>query len=56
MPFELWRQDDNGHRFLVGTFAERSGAEERMRELTGCLHKQFYWILESANDSGDVIS
>lgn len=52
MPFELWRQDDNGNCFLVGTFVEHSAADERMRELTGSMHKQFYWIRERTNDSG----
>lgn len=47
MAFELWRQDDNGNRFLVGTFANRSQAEERMAELTRVLHKQAYWIAEN---------
>jgi len=52
MPFELWRQDDNGQRFPVDTFADRASAEERMRELTVSMHKQFYWILERADESG----
>jgi hypothetical protein len=46
MSFELWRQDDNGNRFLVGSFSDRSGAEERMGELTRIPHKQLYWIAE----------
>ncbi len=47
MDFELWRQDDNGNRFLVGTFAERAAAEARMAELTRVVHKQTYWISEA---------
>jgi len=46
MRFELWRQDDNGNRFLVGSYPDRAAAEERLRELTSCLHKQTYWITE----------
>ena len=46
MMFRLWRQDDNGNRFLVGTFPERAGAEARLAELTRSPHKQFYWIEE----------
>lgn len=46
MPIELWRQDDNGNRFLVGTFADRADAEARLRELTRGVHKQIYWIFE----------
>jgi len=44
MRFELWRQDDNGNRFLVGSFPEQSAAEERLAELSRVLHKQTYWI------------
>jgi len=43
--FELWRQDDNGQRFLVGVFEDLIAAEVRMAELTRCLHKQMYWIV-----------
>jgi hypothetical protein len=42
--FELWRQDDNGNRFLVGAFPDRSGAEKRLEELTRNPHKQTFWI------------
>jgi hypothetical protein len=45
--FELWRQDDNGNRFLVGSCSERAAAEERLAVLTRCQHKQTYWISES---------
>jgi len=44
MRFELWRQDDNGNRFLVCGFPDRSAAEERLAELTRVPHKQTYWI------------
>ncbi len=46
MNFELWRQDDNGNRFLVGRFADRAAAEVRLAELTRSPHKQTYWITE----------
>jgi hypothetical protein len=46
MRFELWRQDDNGNRFLVGSFADRVVAEARLAELTRTPHKQTYWIVE----------
>ena len=46
LKFELWRQDDNGNRFLVGAFADRAVAERRLVELTGNPHKQTYWITE----------
>ena len=43
----LWRQDDNGNRFLVGEFTTREAAELRLAELTRVLHKQTYWISET---------
>lgn len=49
MTFELWRQDDNGNGFLVGSFSERSAAEERLAEMNRCHHKQAYWITERAD-------
>lgn len=47
MTWEVWRQDDNGNKFLVGTFPAKNLAEERLAELTRCLHKQTYWIREA---------
>lgn len=46
MRFVLWRQDDNGNRFLVGSYPGRRAAEEKLAELTRALHKQTYWIEE----------
>ncbi len=56
--FQLWRQDDNGQRFLVGCYATRCEAEARLAELTRCLHKQTYWIVAGvqAPAGGDRIS
>jgi hypothetical protein len=48
MPYELWRQDDNGNRFLVGVFADRPSAEQRLAQLSRAVHKQTYWITERA--------
>lgn len=50
MRFELWRQDDNGNRFLVGSYPDRSAAEERLAELTRTPHRQTYWITEQADE------
>ena len=44
--FHLWREDDNGQRFLIGEFPDRATAEKRLAELTRALHKQIYWIDE----------
>jgi hypothetical protein len=46
VKLELWRQDDNGNRFLVCFFVDRAAAERRLAELTGNPHKQTYWITE----------
>lgn len=51
MTFELWRQDENGNRFLVGTFADRAAAELQLAELTRIPHKQTYWITENPEDT-----
>lgn len=52
MPFELWRQDDNGNRFMVGTFTDQSAAEESLRGLARSVHKQTYWIVERPETFG----
>ncbi len=51
MIYELWRQDDNGNRFLIGVFPGRATAEERMAELCRNPHKQIYWIVEKADSA-----
>ena len=53
MVFELWRQDDNGNRFLVGAFSDRAVAERRLAELCRNPHKQTYWISEKTEDTAD---
>jgi hypothetical protein len=45
--YALWRQDDNGNRFLVATFASREEAEGRLGELSRLPHRQIYWIEEA---------
>ena len=42
----LWRQDDNGNRFLVERFPDRAAAEVRLAELGRHPHKQTYWLSE----------
>jgi hypothetical protein len=57
MPFDLWRQDDNGQRFLVGRHPTRDSAEQQLDELTRVTHKQTYWIedvREETEKSGRV--
>lgn len=48
MSFELWREDDNGQRFLVGRHPTRDEAERRLAELTRARHRQSYWIADTA--------
>ncbi len=47
-PIELWRQDDNGHKFLIETFSCKADAAKAKREFENRKHKQIYW-LEKAN-------
>ena len=49
MTWQVWRQDDNGNRFLVDEFASRDLAERRIAGLTQGHHKQTYWICEAAD-------
>ncbi|HEX9022696.1 MAG TPA: hypothetical protein VF799_02550 [Geobacteraceae bacterium] len=50
MIFELWRQDDNGNKFLIEVFTDRILAELRLAELSSNIHKQTYWIVEKQNE------
>jgi hypothetical protein len=53
MSFELWRQDDNGNRFLIYIYDNLAEAETRLDELTRIPHKQTYWITEYSPESGE---
>jgi hypothetical protein len=45
--WEVWRQDDNGNRYLVSAHADEAAARLRLAELeSGVVHKQTYWISE----------
>ena len=56
MVFELWREDDNGQRFLVGRYPTLDEAEARLTELTRTPHKQCYWIVECSGPAIDNAS
>lgn len=43
-PHELWRQDDNGHKFLIETFPCRADAAKAMRDFEARHHKQICWL------------
>jgi hypothetical protein len=51
MIFELWRQDDNGQRFLVDRHRNLDEAKRRLAELTRVQHKQIYWIAETMDST-----
>ena len=45
--WEVWRQDDNGNRYLVSAHADEAAARLRLVDLeSGVVHKQTYWISE----------
>ena len=45
--WELWRQDDNGNRYLVSVHPDEAAARARMSVFeSGTVHKQDYWIEE----------
>ena len=50
--WELWRQDDNGNRFLVSVHRDRAEAQTRLAGFeSGVVHKQTYWIAEIPSPS-----
>lgn len=42
--YDLWRQDDNGRRFWIRTFASQSEANAAMREFESHGHRQTYSV------------
>ena len=40
----VWRQDDNGHRFVVAHHADRESAQVQAAEMQARGHKQLYWV------------
>ncbi|MBW3570096.1 MAG: hypothetical protein KY467_03210 [Gemmatimonadetes bacterium] len=42
--WELWRQDDNGNRFLIAAFDSVRAAEAEQRRFEALGHKQTYWV------------
>jgi hypothetical protein len=41
--YELWRQDDNGNKFLVKHVSSQEEADEWVEKMTKRGHKQTYW-------------
>jgi hypothetical protein len=50
--WELWRQDDNGNRFVIGRFDSAEAAEAEQRRFEALGHKQTYWVQPAAPDGG----
>ncbi|HYO68437.1 MAG TPA: hypothetical protein VEU33_20380 [Archangium sp.] len=42
--WQLWRQDDNGSRFLVDDFGSRAEAVKALQKMESAVHKQGYWL------------
>lgn len=47
--WELWRQDDNGNRFLIGRFDSQAAADAEQRRFEALGHKQTYWVERPAD-------
>lgn len=47
--WQVWRQDDNGARFLLASYETEDEARTRLEEIekTGGHHKQLYWMSRS---------
>ena len=51
--FEVWRQDDNGNRYLVSSHSGRVAAEAAVAGLeAGVQHKQLYFVVERVSGHG----
>jgi hypothetical protein len=50
--WELWREDDNGHRFLVAR-GSREDLEQQRLEFEGRGHKQTYWVAPARLPAGN---
>jgi hypothetical protein len=46
----VWRQDDNGNRFVVTRRASRVEAEEVAAEMEARGHKQLYWVAAATGE------
>lgn len=44
----LWRQDDNGNRFVIARFGAREAADAEQRRFEALGHKQTYWVERAA--------
>ena len=54
--WELWRQDDNGNRFVIGRFDTANAADAEQRRFEALGHKQTYWVQPSADRGGNRVA
>jgi hypothetical protein len=47
----VWRQDDNGNRFLIADSLSQDEAAKMVRELEHGGHKQVYWSEQDSEHS-----
>jgi CubicO group peptidase (beta-lactamase class C family) len=51
--WQLWREDDNGNRYLMSVHTGEPAARARLADFeSGVVHKQRYWIQEASLDTG----
>ena len=55
VPHSVFREDDNGHRSLVGEFPSRIDALLKIEELSRGGHKQHYWEEPTTDGRSDSI-
>jgi hypothetical protein len=48
--YQLWRQDDHGHEFLVETFSDPEEARRAQQRFEARGHKQHYWVTRDATE------
>jgi hypothetical protein len=53
IPHNLWREDDNGVRTLMGAFPCRADASKKMRSFEATAHKQAYWVEPCSKTHGE---
>lgn len=51
MRFRVVRQDDNGVRSVMATFAARADADAMAATYEARAHKQMYWVEVSVDDA-----
>ena len=52
IPHVVYREDDNGHRSLVGKFRCRTEALIKIDDLSVGGHKQYYWAVPTEGETG----